>query len=207
MVNHRRYNTFGYVKHISSSKEVCDTIGELHPIVSTTAVNNSFNDSIEKLPKYELHNGLMLENINETENIFIFRNKKHIQELHLQDSHTFPMNELPLSIINVKPSVSLSYMKGKHSITLQRCIHNLNIIETVYGESIIYLFNPKHKEEISNKENYQIKKWGHKLVLRPQTTLFIPPNWYYIQEVDKEAIQYHVDIDNIFTYLPNLLRS
>ena len=38
-------------------------------------------------------------------------------------------------------------------------------------------------------------------------TLFIPPNWYYIQEIDQETIQYHINIDTLFTFIPNYLKN
>ena len=81
------------------------------------------------------------------------------------------------------------------------------MIELVKGESIIYLFNPKHKEDIQHKENNQIKKWGHKIKLLPKMTLFIPTNWFYIQEIEEETVQYHIDIDSVFTFIPNFLRT
>ena len=42
------------------------------------------------------------------------------------------------------------------------------------------------------------KKYSHKYVLKENDLLLIPPNWYYIQEIDKEItndlnIQYHID--------------
>ena len=81
------------------------------------------------------------------------------------------------------------------------------MIEVIQGETTIYLFNPKHKEDILHKENNQIKKWRHKLKLTPKMTLFIPPNWYYIQETDQESIQYHINIDTLFTFIPNYLKN
>ena len=60
---------------------------------------------------------------------------------------------------------------------------------------------------ILNKENYQIKKWGHKKRIQKGDILFIPPYWSYIQKVEKGIIQYHIDIDTYFTFLPNLLKE
>ena len=75
------------------------------------------------------------------------------------------------------------------------------------GKTTIYLFNPKHKDEILNKTNNEIKKWGHKLTLQKDDTILIPTNWYYIQETKDKCIQYHIEIDDIFTYLPTLIKS
>ena len=37
--------------------------------------------------------------------------------------------------------------------------------------------------------------------------LFIPTNWFYIQEIEEETVQYHIDIDSVFTFIPNFLRT
>ena len=37
--------------------------------------------------------------------------------------------------------------------------------------------------------------------------LLIPPYWSYIQEVEKGIIQYHIDIDTYFTFIPNFLKE
>ena len=50
-------------------------------------------------------------------------------------------------------------------------------------EITIYLFNPKHKDEIVNKDNNMIKKWGHKKYYKKGEILIIPPYWSYIQEI------------------------
>ena len=102
---------------------------------------------------------------------------------------------------------SITIIKGKNSIPLKKCIHNHNIIGVLEGSSTIYLFNPKHKDEIINKENDEIKKWGHKKLIQKGNVLLIPPYWSYIQEIEEGIIQYHTDIDTYFTFIPNLLKE
>ena len=37
--------------------------------------------------------------------------------------------------------------------------------------------------------------------------LFIPTGWSYIQEVSLETFQYHIEIDSIFTFIPNFVND
>ena len=37
--------------------------------------------------------------------------------------------------------------------------------KSIYGQSKLYLFNPKHKNDIINKPNDSIKKYGQKINL------------------------------------------
>ena len=90
---------------------------------------------------------------------------------------------------------------------LHRAFHNYNIIGILEGETTFYLFNPKHKNDIIKKENNEIKKWGHKKIFQKGDIIFIPTNWFYIQETKKNVIQYQIDIDNIFTFIPHFFKS
>ena len=58
-----------------------------------------------------------------------------------------------------------------------------------------------------NKENYEIRKWGHKKSIEKGDIILIPPYWSYIQEIEKGIIQYHMDIDTYFTFIPNYFKD
>ena len=72
---------------------------------------------------------------------------------------------------------------------------------------IIYLFNPKHKNEIKNSSLIDIKKYAHKYILNKDNLLLIPPNWFYIEEINNDTLQYHIDCDNYFTFLYNMIKN
>ena len=74
------------------------------------------------------------------------------------------------------------------------------------GNSIFYIFNPKHKDEIQNKSNNEIKKWAFKINMKPGIILSLPPDWYYIYETEGESILITSYFDNYFTWMYNLLR-
>ena len=143
--------------------------------------------------KYNL--GIIPVFIERDKNIFMYEDNHFIQTLIDQNKLLTPLD------------YSISIYKENIIIPLNRCIHNYNIIGMIDGKTTIYLFNPKHKDEILNKTNNEIKKWGHKLTLQKDDTILIPTNWYYIQETKDKCIQYHIEIDDIFTYLPTLIKS
>ena len=84
--------------------------------------------------------------------------------------------------------------------------HNYNVIGILEGETIFYLFNPKHKDEILKKKIMKLKNGVIKNIPEGDI-LFIPINWYYIQETKNIVIQYHIDLDNIFTFIPHFFKS
>ena len=100
----------------------------------------------------------------------------------------------------------MSLFKGNNTIQLTQNKHNLLLIHQIYGESKLYLLNPKHKLDILNKKNDEIKKYGHKINLTPGIVLYIPVEWYYFYETDNESIIGEIECDNYFTVIYNNLR-
>ena len=84
--------------------------------------------------------------------------------------------------------------------------HNFGIFAQLYGESTFYIINPKHKEDILNKNHNEIKKWAFKINLKPSLVLYLPPEWYYMYEVSDESIISYSSCDNYLTWGYNLLR-
>jgi len=76
----------------------------------------------------------------------------------------------------------------------------------MYGQSKVYLFNPKHKNDILNKDNNEIKKYGQKINLTKGLVLYIPVEWYYFYETDNVSIIGEIESDNYFTVIYNNLR-
>ena len=100
---------------------------------------------------------------------------------------------------------SLSYYNKPESISLLRSTHNFHIISNLIGEDyFIYLFHPKHKMLIKDKKIDDITKYGEKILIKPFDILYIPFGWYYYQEINNPTLLYHIDIDNIFTYIHNI---
>jgi len=123
---------------------------------------------------------------------------------------------------------SLSLYKGFHTVPVSECTHTVNMLLVLSGTAIVYLVNPKHKDEIraagegqggregkregkgkgEGKDNNQaIKKWSHKVVLKPGLLLYIPSNWFSFYECKGSTVIGTYDSDTYPTYLYNLLRS
>jgi hypothetical protein len=103
--------------------------------------------------------------------------------------------------ILLPPQNYVSVISGNHITTIQKNFHNYQWLLTVEGYSTTYLLNP----EISDIKDY--KSQGIKIILQPKTFLSIPPHWSYIQEISDKLIQYHYEIDDIFTFVPNWIKK
>ena len=73
-------------------------------------------------------------------------------------------------------------------------------------QKILFKFNPKHLEDIKDKSNESIKKYGQKINLIQGLVLYIPIEWYYFYECDNESIVGEITSDNYFTVIYNNLR-
>ena len=199
VINLQKFNINGFIIDTTIIEEVKDNILKLNPTL------------YHCIPLFNLYDNKLnyIQDINNYKNntpSFVFKNEELFERI-AEDSFILDTNLIPESHFHFPIKKYLSIIRGTNSIPLKKCIHNHNIIGILEGEATIYLFNPKHKDEILNKENYQIKKWGHKKILQKGDVLFIPPYWSYIQEVDEGIIQYHIDIDTYFTFFPNFLKE
>jgi len=110
------------------------------------------------------------------------------------------------SQIHTNKKYYMSLLKGKNMIPLTKNINNLYLIHQIYGQSKLYLFNPKHIQDIKGKSNESIKKYGQKINLTQGLVLYIPVEWYYFYESEDESILGEITSDNYFTVIYNNLR-
>ena len=196
VLNLQKYNKNGITIEISDEKKFINELSYLNPLKFYISINhNSENlpvkyildgNEINLYDSYSLNQFLF---IHKRKEILPYDSNKYINKL-MENKYLYPLNH------------SISIYKKNVIIPIERCIHNYNFIGIIDGETTIYLFNPKHKQDIINKQNNEIKKWGHKIVLKRGDCISIPTNWYYIQETNDKCIQYHIDIDTIFTFIP-----
>ena len=85
----------------------------------------------------------------------------------IRDSSVTGVQTCALPIYNPLRLKNYSFTIFKNNIKtrVKRVYHNYNIIGILEGETTIYLFNPKHKEDILYQKN-NIKKWAHKKKLQ-----------------------------------------
>ena len=177
----QKFNMNGFIIETYNQQVMYDNMNILNPVLLKSDVNYHSNETLSPT----------------------FKDKQVFQKVTIKND--FDLNQLPKPEFHFPIYKSISVIDK--SIPLKQCIHNYNIVCILEGECIFYLFNPKHKNEIQNKENHQIKKWGHKKKVQKSDILIIPPFWSYIQEVQKKVIQYHIDIDSYFTVIPNFLKE
>ena len=178
-------------------------VGKYNDISSLT-----IDDLINNNPGYIINdNGknISLSSFNDNESMYVLNNNDINDHIGLQNSLTDISksfgDKLSCNITN-----ELSILKGNHSISLEQNKHNCEYYTQLSGNTTFYLFNPKHKGDIQNKENNEIKKWAFKINLKSGIILYIPPGWYYFFESEGETITNRTYSDNYFTWFYNYLR-
>ena len=210
-------NTSAVLEQLQSAnkEEIFEKIKERKPLLIHNLVNKyeKYNNlSFEKLsldnPGLIIHDNnryLSLKSFTEEQNMYLYKNKNLYETLHLKE--LFDRIYEPFSsYLHIYKRYLMSFYKGLNSIELTKNKHNLCLINQIYGQSKIYLFNPKHKNDIINKSNDSIKKYGQKINLTQGLSLSIPVEWYYFYECENESIIGEIVCDNYFTVIYNNLR-
>ena len=97
---------------------------------------------------------------------------------------------------------SLSYFDKKGIKNFEQCKNNYHVISNILGEELyIYLLHPKYNN--LNKDDSLNK--SEKVLMKPYDILIIPFGWKYLQEINNKTINYHISIDNYFTFIHNLI--
>jgi len=210
-------NTSAILEQLQSanSEEIAENLKERKPLLIHNLVNKyeKFNNlSFQKLsddnPGLIIHDEnryLALKSFSEENNMYLYRNKDLYESLHLKELFD-TLYEPFSSQLHTYKRYLLSFYKGLNSIQLTKNKHNLCLISQIYGKSNVYLFNPKHKNDIILPTNDSIKKYGQKINLTQGLLLYIPVEWYYFYEVENESIIGEIISDNYFTVIYNNLR-
>lgn len=170
--------------------------------------NKSINEIVKNNPGYIIidnNKHTLLSSFNEDGSHKCIENSNMIDDLNFKKN----LDDLIENFINklscnIKHNVSL--LKGNYSISLLQNKHDSLLYTQLSGNTTFFIFNPKHKNELLNKNNNQIKKWGFKVILKPGVILSIPPEWYYIYECEDESIFFSSYFDSYFTYIYNMLK-
>jgi hypothetical protein len=210
-------NTNAVLEQLQSanSDEINEHLKERKPLLIHNLVNKyeKYNNlSFEKLsqenPGLIIHDNnryLSLKSFNDEDNMYIYRNQELYKSLNLKE--LFDSIYIPFqSQLHTYKRYLMSFYKGLNSIILTKNKHNLCLINQIYGQSKLYLFNPKHKNDIINKSNDGIKKYGQKINLTQGLSIYIPIEWYYFYECENESIIGEILCDNYFTVIYNNLR-
>lgn len=199
----QKYNFNGILNKATNESEINEILKNLNPILFNKKINIQIEEPLN-IGFDEEYIPISNYNSSKDNQIYIHKNKRLFQDMKL-DNHI-----INLQFLNDYDKIPFTYnsvsVYKNVSSKLYRCCHNYNLIGVINGETTVYLFNPKHKKDIINKSNNKIKKWAHKHILSKDDILVIPPNWYYIQETPDKVIQYNIDADTYFTFIPNFFK-
>jgi len=165
-------------------------INDKNKLISLNAIANESNES-------------------EGQNDFsIHENEKIVQDLNLSEQMNEAMKYFrePLTM-NVKHHLSL--YRGNVIVSLSKNTHNVCLFIGITDNTTMYIFNPKHKNDIIGYTDgiQSIKKWGIKVILNRNDILSLPPEWFYVYEVNDESIIGKITADTYLTFPYNYLRS
>lgn len=214
-IHNINYNAVLEQLQSANSEEIIEHLKERNPLLIHNLANKheEYNDlSFEKLsdtnPGLIIHDKnryISLKSFTEEQQMYVRKNDTLYDILRLKELFN-SIYEPFQSQIHCNKNYSLSLYKGLNSIQLQQNKHNLCLIAQIYGQSKLYLFNPKHKSNIIGKSNEQIKKYGQKINLTQGLLLYIPVEWSYFYETDMESIIGEIESDNYFTIIYNNIR-
>ncbi len=208
------YNTEAEIIQLQNSNSVIiqEKYKERSPLIvhNTKPSDISIEDLIHQNPGYIVNDNdknIVFETfLDKNYDIMsLYKNQKICKDLKL-DSILKECSSSFINEYNCNVNYSISIFKGPNAIELTQNKRNLLLLKSLQKNIVIYLFNPRHKEDIIKKENNEIKKWAHKINLEPNIMLYIPPEWYYFYETNDLTIVGEIQCDTYFTYLYNLLR-
>jgi len=193
----KKYNTNGFIKKCITTEEVNVTLRNLNPVLFHHGSNYNIDDVI-------LDYGDYIENMvfEERDSIDIKEDKPLLKIIDKSQLPSF-FTESRIPTIN---NESISIYKNYQS-NLESCNSNHTVIYIVDGVTTLYIFNPKHKDEIKDKPLKSIKKWAHIKELKKGDYLIIPTNWLYFLETQDKCILYTNKVNNIFTIIPNVIKD
>ena len=185
------------------------------PLLVHNLLNNnilselSFEKIVNDNPGYIIKDNnknisLSIFNDKDIKQVFILDNLNLINDLNLKESFKDIENTFSDDLTFIK-NTKLNLFKGDHRVNIKRNKNDKLIISQLYGETTFYIINPKHGD-IINKNYNEIKKWSIKIILKKGLNLYIPPEWFFIYEINGESIFANTYSDNYFTFLYNYLR-
>lgn len=181
-------------------------LGNKNNILKDISINNFIKDNPGHIINHnEKYISLNYFANDEIQSMNIYKNKDLSKQFNI--NNIFDTIYDPFySQIHCNKNYYMSLLKGNNNTLVTQNKHNLLLIYQLFGISTIYIFNPKHKNEIIHKNNDEIKKFAYKLNLSKGLVVYIPIEWYYFFETDEESIIGEIECDNYFTAIYNNLR-
>ena len=137
------------------------------------------------------------------DNINIYDNQKLIHDLNLNITCKTIFDKFQ-NIYSFNTKYTCSLFKGSNNTMLEKNKNNINILGCINGKCNIYLYNPKHKDNLNEKN---IKKYAIKVDIEKGKLLYIPSEWYYNITTIEDCCLIHIKSDTYFTSLYNEYRN
>lgn len=205
IVDVNKFNTESNIITLDNIELVKGKNNILDPLIINYDLNFNYNlnDIIKNnLEKYIINKDdtiTKLSDFTNNNNISIIDNDKLYELYEINDINKNILKYFN-NLFSFNCKNSLSILKDNSNSNIIKNKNNINVISLLSGDIDIYLFNPKHNNIILD-ENF--KKWASKINLTQNNLLYIPPNWKYYIESNKDTIYTNLKCDNYFTFIYN----
>lgn len=172
-------------------------------------LNLTINNMNSLVPGYIINDKetlLGLDQLSQSKEIEIIDNQKLITDFNLSE-HCDKVMELVKGYSTCDISYKLSLLRGSYKSRLYKNYRECLLLQSLDNSYTLYLFNPKHENEIKGLDTDTIKKWGIKIDVAKDTILSIPTEWSYFYECRDELLLSKYECDSIPTWLFNRIRK
>ena len=171
-------------------------------------LNLSLDNMNKNKPGYIINDNetlLSLEQLLKSEVVRVTDNSKLIEDYNIKEycKNVFSIFD---SHISCDSSYKLSLYRCDNKSKLYKNYREYLLLQSLEGDYTVYLFNPKHENDITGLELNNTKKWAIKLDMKKDNILYIPPEWSYFYQCNNELILVKTESDSIPTWLFNRIR-
>ncbi len=208
-----QYNSDAFVKTIESpdKDKIINEIKNKIPLMINYP-ENTLNLTLDVMniliPGYIINDNerlISLEHVLKSDIITIVDNIKLIDDYNIKE-HSNNVFNLFKSYITCDTSYKLSAYRGPNKSKLYKNYREYMLLQSLEGNYTVYLFNPKHENDIKGQELNNTKKWAIKVDMKKDNILFIPPEWSYFYQCDNELLLSKTESDSISTWIFNRIR-
>jgi len=211
--NMLKYNSNATVNtiEIPDKEKITNEIKDKIPIIINYSENQlslTLDGMNTSKPGYIINDNetlISLDQLLKSEVVRVTDNTKLIEDYNIKE-HCNSVVNLISSPITCDINYKLSLYRGFNQSKLYKNYREYLLLQSLEGDYTVYLFNPKHENDIKGLEINNTKKWAIKLDMKKDNILFIPPEWSYFYRCDNELILSKTESDSIPTWLFNRIR-
>lgn len=196
--------------NVPHKERILEELKGKQPLVVLFSDNNlglTFESMNKKIPGYIIKDGetlVSLDKLLQSDTFSIHKNSNLVKDYQLSE-HNLNIYDYFTTSLHCGKSIYLSLYKGSQSIPLTKNYREHLIIQSLLGQVIMYLFNPKHEKDIKGLTS--IKKWAIKVELQKGQVISIPCEWSYFYESSEDVILSHIEYDSYYSFLFNYVRK